>query len=147
MRGATRACAAARQLTRRNESRGGDGHQPTAGASAEMLGLQGAMKTPLERCRATIAKKGAFLSSFSEVALGDGGGDLTADQYDALVLEHFFVYSAVDKIDNSILPSYDELEAEVEADIWGRGPRLPPRPPQVLYLLSVYTHFKQAKGA
>ena len=72
----------------------------------DLLGLQGAMKTPHERCMATIAKKGSFLSSFSDVALGDGGGDLSPNEYDALVLEHFFVYSAVDKIDLSELPDF-----------------------------------------
>ena len=65
----------------------------------ELLGKRSAILTPLERCKSTIAKKGAFIASFREVNLGDGGGDLTVEQYEALILEHFLVYCAASKID------------------------------------------------
>ena len=76
----------------------------------ELLGKRSAMLTPLERCKSTIAKKGAFIASFREVNLGDGGGDLTVEQYEALILEHFLVYCAASKIDRSILTDFDGLE-------------------------------------
>ena len=75
----------------------------------ELLGKRSAILT-LERCKSTIAKKGAFIASFREVNLGDGGGDLTVEQYEALILEHFLVYCAASKIDRSILTDFDGLE-------------------------------------
>ena len=79
-------------------------------ATAGIASKRSAILTPLERCKSTIAKKGAFIASFREVNLGDGGGDLTVEQYEALILEHFLVYCAASKIDRSILTDFDGLE-------------------------------------
>jgi ankyrin repeat protein len=69
----------------------------------DLLGVCGGMNTPLELCRKRVAQKGAFVPTFMEIALGDGGADLTSSQFDKLVLEHFFVFSAIDEVDTSLL--------------------------------------------
>lgn len=101
----------------RLSAKGEKGEAPAIAAPPvlDLLGTGAAMSTPLEMCRRQVAQKGAFVPAFMEVALGVGGEELTSAQFDALVLEHFFVFSGVDDADPASFEAPDRAAVSRDA--------------------------------